>query len=269
MRVIRVFSWIVGILAALITFAWIGLLIPARPFARPAAGPEPATVPIPDDLPPPVARYAQAVFGEAIPVTQSAQITGRGTLVLNGLSLPARFKFYHDAGNAYAHHLQITWYGLPVLTVNEHYLDGVATMHLPGETITDTPEINAGAYQALWGEGIWLPAVWFTDERARWEPIDDHSARLVLADAAPEEQFIVHFDPQTGLVTEMVAQRYQNPGDADRVRWTNHAITWGTFGGVRVPTLAETQWADDRPWAVWRVEDVSFDVDVSAGFPTG
>ncbi len=262
--VMRVLA-VIGFFAAMVFIGWLGTMVPARSFERPAFPPAPDTVPIPDDLPPPVARYARAAFGEEIPVIHSAQITGRGKLVLNGLALPARFQFYHDAGNAYAHYIQITWFSLPVLTVNELYQNGVATMQLPGETISDTPENNAAAYQALWGEAIWFPSIWFTDERARWEPIDEHSARLILADAAPEEQFTVYFDSQSGLITEMVTQRYRDPGDPERLRWTNRVVTWGTLAGMRVPVVAETQWADERPWAVWRTQDVTVNLDVREG----
>jgi hypothetical protein len=263
----RVLLWIIGGLAGLVGIVWVGTRVPARPFDPPAAGTPPETVPVPTALPSPVARYAQAVFGDRIPMTDSAQITGRGTLVLNGLALPARFKFYHDAGNAYAHHIQVTWFSFPVLTVNESYQNGVATMNLPGETIHDAPEINAAAYQALWAEAIWFPALWFTDERVHWEPLNDNSARLILEDAAPDERFTLYFDPQTGLLTEMVAQRYRNLGDPARHRWTNRAVTWAALAGVQVPIIAETQWDDERPWAVWRVEDITLNLDVRGAFP--
>ena len=220
------------------------------------------TVPIPDDLPAPVARFAAATFGDAIPVTDSVQITGRSTLHLNGLTLPARFKIYHDAGDAYYHYIQVTWFGIPVLTVNERYMDGVGIMDIIGEPIVDQPATNAAAYQALWAEAVWFPAIWFTDERVTWEARDDNSAILHLADAPENEHFIITFDPETGLFTEIITERYRDTDITAHRRWTNRALGWETIEGVMLPTLAETQWDDEQPWAIWRAEDIALNVEV-------
>ena len=261
---LRILLGIVATVAALLGIGWLGLRVPAAPYETPTDAPGlTERVPLADDLPIPVARYAEAVFGDNVPVVTSAVVVGRGRLRLNGLSLPARFRFYHDAGQAYYHDIQVTWFGRPVLTVDERYLNGVALMSVPGDLIEDEPNVNAAANQALWGEAIWLPSVWFTDERVQWEPIDENSARLIIPDAASEEQFTVYFDPQTHLLTHMETVRFQESGDITRTRWTNRAVEWGTFDGVQVPTVAETQWADELPWAVWQVERVLYNRDVT------
>lgn len=251
-------------LAALIGAGWLGFRIPARrPRPLPAAPADfPAeTVPIPDDLPAPVARYARAVFGDSIPVIRSAVISGRARLRIKGLTLPARFRFYHDAGQAYYHQIQLTWFGRPVLSVHERYLDGEAILALPGERIEENPQTNAAANQALWAESVWLPAVFFTDPRVRWEAVDAHTARLVLPDADPEEALIAVFDAQTGLLTDMHTCRYQQPDATGRTRWINRVLAWGTFHGLRAPRLADLRWGQEAPWATWTVDDIQYNVD--------
>jgi hypothetical protein len=86
---------------------------------------------LPDDVPAPVARYYRATFGGRVPEVESAVITAHGYLRLAGVSLPARFRFTHLAGRAYRHYIEGTWLGLPVLKVNEWYLDGHARLELP------------------------------------------------------------------------------------------------------------------------------------------
>jgi len=33
---------------------------------------------------------------------------------------------------------------------------------------------------------------------------------------------------------------------------------------VMVPVEAETQWDDNDPWAVWHIDDILYNIDVSA-----
>jgi hypothetical protein len=264
MKWLRLLVGTVIVIVSLTVIGWIGLLIPAPRFRTTQPGlSDSEALPIPDDLPAPVTRYARVAFGESIPRVESAIIVGRADMTFNGLTFPGRFKFYHDLGRAYYHELQLTWFRLPILTVHERYKDGNAIMDVPGDRVEDVAEINAAANQALWGEAIWMPSLWFTDPRVRWEAIDAHSARLIVPDAEDAEHFTVHFDPETGLITEMTAMRYQNPGDTERVLWINRPIVWDRVNGVQIPVVAETQWADNAPWAVWRVDEIQINVDVS------
>ncbi len=89
--------------------------------------------PFPPDLPGPVLRFYRQTYGERIPVITSAVITGRATLrpVPGGPTFPARFRFIHEAGRNYRHYIEATWFGLPVLRVNESYLGGVSRRNCP------------------------------------------------------------------------------------------------------------------------------------------
>jgi hypothetical protein len=37
---------------------------------------------------------------------------------------PARFAAYPDAGKEYRHYIEATWFGLPIMKVNELFVDG-------------------------------------------------------------------------------------------------------------------------------------------------
>ncbi|HFQ94378.1 MAG TPA: hypothetical protein ENK32_10235, partial [Anaerolineae bacterium] len=77
----------------------VGLRVQPRPFPP---YPEPTqtltAVPLPSDLPAPVARYYKTSMGDGVPVVETAVISGRGQLRIKGVTFPARFRFTHIAG---------------------------------------------------------------------------------------------------------------------------------------------------------------------------
>jgi hypothetical protein len=266
---------VIGALGAVAAAGWWGLQIKPEPFA---AYPEQTlalpTIELPADLPAPVARYYETIMGNQIPVIESAVISGRGKLRVFGLRFPARFRFTHIAGQGYRHYIEATIFGYPVMKVTEWYLDGKARLELPVGVIENEPKIDTAANLALWGEAIWLPSILVTDRRVRWEAIDDTTARLFvpcdfsqdmpLGGDGEEDTFTVTFDPQTGLIHAMEAMRYKEATDEAKTPWLNEPLGWETFHGIMVPSPAATTWLDEgKPWAVWTIEDVVYNVDVS------
>jgi len=251
--------------AAILGTGWLGLQISSKPFpAYPEQTPALNTIELPTGLPAPVARYYKTISGDQIPVIESAVITGRGRLRIKGISFPARFRFTHIAGQGYRHYIEATVFGYPVMKVNEWYLDGKARMELPVGVIENEPKIDMAANLALWGEAIWLPSVLIADPRARWEAIDDTTARLVVPFGEEEDTFTVAFDPQTGLIRTMEAMRWKEPTSEAKALWINEPLGWQSFHGVMIPSPAATTWLDEgTPWAVWTIEDVAYNVDVS------
>ena len=101
---------------------------------------------------------------------KSVVITGRGSLRFRGISFPARLRFTHDAGQGYRHYIETTIFGYPLMKVNEWYLDGKSRMELPVGVIESEPKVDMAANLGLWGESVWLPSIFVTDPRVRWEP---------------------------------------------------------------------------------------------------
>jgi hypothetical protein len=264
---LKILAALLGVAVVLLGVAWAGLQVPAPSFSFPAASRAPGSVPLPANLPPVVQRYAQVVFGDSVPMVESAVVVGRATIRQNGMALPARLKIYYDASGDYYHYFEVTWFGFPVMTVNERYLDGVSILDLPGEYVENDEKTNHSAIQGFWGEVLaWVPSIVFTDERIRWEVVSDTSARLILPDADAEEMFTVNFDPETGLITDVNAQRYQNSRSVDRIPWYNHILEWGEMNGIPVPVRSQTSWNDEPPWAEWQIEQVIYNTDVSGRF---
>ena len=188
--------------------------------------------------------------------------------------------------------IQLGWFGQPIFTVNERFIDGETILDIPGGRVENDANTNAAANQGLWAEAIWIPSIWFTDERVRWEAVDDTTARLILPNAADEEMFEIRFDAETGLISltgliprglprdcglqpilrsllrsssfsELTTLRYQNPDSPERTRWSSHVIEWQEFNGVMIPSLADLQWGTDKPWVKWQIENVYYNIDVS------
>jgi hypothetical protein len=263
----------VGIVIAVLTLivlGWFGLQIDPRPFPPyPGQAAEAAMVPLPEGLPAPVERFYQTLYGNQVPVVESAVITGRATMRVAGIPFPARFRFTHVAGQAYRHYIEAAWFGLPILKVNERYVDGEAWMGLPFGIVEDEPKIDQSANLGLWAESAWLSPIWLTDPRVRWDPVDAQTALLRVPyqprDGSPAETetFVARFDPQTGRLDTLSSMRYREADDERRTLWINQALKWDGLDGRQAMTVGAVTWFDDgRPWAIFRVEEIAYNVDV-------
>lgn len=260
----KIVLWIFGAIIAFVLLGWVGLQIKPRPFAPvslPASTPE--TVPLPDDLPAPVARFYRAIYGDEVPVIESAVISGRAPMRISGITFPARFRFIYDAGAGYRHYIEATFFGLPLMKVNEYYLDGAGRMELPFGVIEDEPKVNQGANLGLWGESFWFPAVFLTYPRVRWEPVDDVTALLFVPYEDEEEQFVVRFDPQTGRPRLLESMRYKGAESEAKTLWLNEVLAWDTVNGHPIFTQGAVTWMDEgTPWVIFTAEEAVYNVDV-------
>lgn len=252
-------------LAALVGGAWVGLQIKPAPFPPFTDSVPPLEhVPLPDDLPQPVARYFRTIMGEQAPVVDTAVISGRATLRFGGIPFPARFRFTYDVGRSYHHNIEATMFGLPLLKADETYSKGAARMVLPFGVTENEPKVDMAANLSLWGEAIWTPSILATDPRVQWEAVDETTARMVVPFGEQEDSFIFTFDPQTGLMVDGVAQRFREADDQEKIPWRLEPLGWQTFNGVQIPSPAAVRWMDqEQPWAVFDLEEVRYNVPVS------
>lgn len=254
---------LLGVMLFLGLLLWVGLQIKPASFAAfPQDSPQIQTQPLPKGLPAPVERFYQQIYGAEIPEIESAVISGRAVLRIAGLRFPSRFRFTHLAGQGYRHFIETCWFGVPVFKVNETFLEGQGHLELP-TGVFEGPRINQGANLGLWSENVWMPAVWLTDPRVRWQAVDEETALLVVPFGTEEAQIVVRFDPQTGMITWMESMRYQDEESLQKTLWMNHAVEWKEIDGYLLPAQAALIWMDQgTPWAEWEVEDVVYNVQV-------
>jgi hypothetical protein len=257
------FSKIALGLATLAVAGYAGTLV--KPAAFPSYGQHAAieTTPLPQGLPTPVERFYRQLYGDQVPVIRSAVITGRASMTIGGVTLPARLRFVHEAGKGYRHYFEVTYYGLPIMRVNERYLDGRELMELPFGAF-EGPTYDQAGNLGMWAELLaWAPAALLTDPRVRWEAVDATTAWLVVPFEETEDRFLLRFDPDTGMLALSEAMRYQD-ATPRKTLWLNQG-TFGTVSGYTLSTRGEAIWQDNgRPWAAFSAEEVVYNTDVSA-----
>jgi hypothetical protein len=255
------------ILAILFLLGWLGLQVKPRPFAPfPQESPELKTVPLPKGLPAPVERFYITVYDDQVPVIDSAVIKGRAVIKPFGIKFPARFIFVHNTGKDYRHYIEATWFGIPFMKVNESYVGGNSHFELPIiGTLDNDPSTSQAANLAVWAEAAWFPSIWITDPRVRWEPIDDNTALMFVPSGDEEENFVMRFNPDTGLLDSMEAMRYRDSGpNAKKVLWITRSIDGKKIQGTKLDAVGSATWLDQGiPWAVFTLEEVKYNVDVT------
>lgn len=256
---------IVIILFVLVLLGFIGLQIKPAPLAPLASQPKDlGSMPISSDLPLPVARFYERIYGSQIPILETAVLTGRAELVFMGITFPSRFRFTHVAGYDYHHRIESTLFGIPIMKVDESYISGYARMVLPVGTFEGEPKLNQAANLTLWAEALYFPAVFLTDDRVEWEAVDENTAFLHVPFEENRETFVVEFDEETGLVSSLEIMRYKEADSPEKTRWTIDAIEWDEVNGQQVPRIASITWGDmEKPWAVFDIEQVDLNTDTS------
>lgn len=265
-RVITVTGRVVAFLGALAGFALMGLRVRPANLALPDEEREDlGAVDTPTDVPAPVRRFFLTAYGDKAPRVESLVVYGRARADF-GIWVPLRYRLVHRPGHEFERYMEVTWYGRTVLKALDRYVDGRGMTGPMGREATG-PAVDQGANMILWAEAPLIPSLWITDQRIRWQPIDETSARLVFPFGDADDELTVHFDPQSNLITRITALRHRDE-DSGRIPWHADFLAWQVVDGARVPKRIAITWADQgRPWSTWDLEHVLWNVDVAGLLP--
>jgi hypothetical protein len=262
----KLFMIIAAILLGIVLLGWLGLQIKPRPFSPyPEKTPALNTVPLPAGLPAPVERFYKTVYGNEIPVIETVITKGRAFIAPFGVKLPARFLFVHNAGQDYRHYIEATWFGIPIMKVNEGYVDGKSFFEGPMGNIYDDPSTNQAANLAVWAEAAWFPSIWITDPRVHWEAVDEKTALMYVPFEDTEENFVMRFNTETGLLDSMEAMRFRDSGpQAKKILWITRNVEGKKIEGAKLDAVGTATWLDQGiPWATFTLEEVNYNANVS------
>ena len=178
--------------------------------------------------------------------------------------MPARYRFTHVAGKDYRHYVEACWLGIPFLKVNERYIDGASFFEIPIIGKDSGPKVDWSASQGMWAESWQFPALFVTDARVKWLPVDDQTAVLVVPFKETAQQFVIRFDPATALPIWTETMRYHTSSSAEKTLWMTQALKYEELCGVLANTVGSATWMDyGKPWATFTLKDARFNVDVS------
>jgi hypothetical protein len=258
-------------LALLGSAGWLGLRIKPAPFPpHTERTPELGTTELPSDLPEPIRRHFRASLGERVPRIESAVVWGRANFMVGGLWTRMRFKGYYVPGREFRRDMEITWFGIPILRGSDAYLGGEGSLEITGLVNTSSRRENfdQGQNLAMWAEAPFTtPSVLVLDPRVRWEPIDAHTARLIVPFGEREEVLHAEFDPQTGLMRSMSGMRYRNH-EWTKTPWRGEFSEWRMLHGIKVPHRNVAIWEDQgEPYGIFEIEGAEYNVDVSEKIP--
>ncbi len=252
------------VLALLILFVWLGLSVKPADFPRLQSGAtEDNSLTLPDTLPPPVARFYARVAELPVPILRTWAVSGQAILRFGGIPFPARFRFIHRAGRDYAHIMDATIFGWPLLKGFETFIGGKGRLVLPFGVSENSNKINQASNLSLWAESIFLPTVLAAHPGVRWEPVDESTARLFVPFGTGEDRLTVSFDADSGLICAVDAMRYRDESD-NKIPWHGEYSDWKVLDSALMPTMWAIRWMDQKqPWSTWTIHEFMPNIDDS------
>jgi hypothetical protein len=212
-----------------------------------------------DGLPPPVQRFFRAALADGTPLVAAVSLEHRGTFNLAAQG-PDRWIPFTSTQRVTTRRPGFVWDArmamAPGLTVRVHdaYVAGEGILNpavLGLVSLTDlrgtSPEpggVAHGEFMRFVAEAAWYPTALLPSQGARWTAVDEHSAKVTLADGAVSISLMLRFDPGTGLIDSMRAEaRGRTVGKGVVMTpWEGRWSDYAAHGGMKVPMRGEVAW---------------------------
>jgi len=131
---------------------------------------------------------------------------------------------------------------LPLVRARDRYRDGKGNMQIKLGTVfpiadATGAEMDQASLMRYLNEMMWFPTA-FLEANVSFEPVDQTSARVTLADLGKQVTATMHFDEE-GRPTDFVAPRYYREG---LETWSTPITAYGEFGGFKLPVKGKAVW---------------------------
>ena len=223
-----------------------------------------------EGLPAPVQRYLRYSGVVGKPMVTTVRLRQRGRIRQDEQSPWMPFEaeeYYTVSPPAFIWQAGARVAGLPLMRIRDSYVDGAGRMLITAGglvTVGDMQgaEMDQGSMMRYLNEMMWFPAAFLSDY-ITWEPIDEHSARVIMTDHGRRISAVMTFDEE-GRMTNFTGERYRDRGDgtSEPVLWSTPVREYGTFAGVRVPVGGNGVWhleSGDLTYIQIEIVEVAYD----------
>lgn len=224
-------------------------------------------------LPSPVQRYLHTVLKEGQPLVAAVTVTHDGTFNLGESG--EQWKPFTSTERVVTKRPGFVWDGritmMPGLAVGVHdaYVGGEGILHatLFGfVTLADmrgTSEVAQGELIRFLAEAAWYPTALLPSQGARWEAVDDTSAKVTLRDGQTTSTLLCRFN-QAGLIESVRAEARGRAvkGAVVPTPWGGRWWHYDLRDGMRIPLDGEAAWLlPEGPKPYWRgrITSVSYE----------
>jgi hypothetical protein len=101
------------------------------------------------------------------------------------------------------------------------------------------PTVDQAELLRWLGESVWMPTNLLPDEHIKWEPVNDHTARLIFIWNDNKVHYDVYFN-ETGQIIRLETERYMNQNSLKP--WVGHFDNYMNVDGIKVPAKVDATW---------------------------
>lgn len=265
-RLIRILMKIACALIVVIFFGWLGFQFQPKSFSVSSEIIKTTEYQqLPDNLPSQVYKHFRKVFEDKVPIVESSIVWGKAKMNISGIWAPARFIAYYIPEEGFYRYMEVTWYGIPVFKGYDLYTEEKAEFCMVGKVETGD-KIVQGQNLALWGEAVWSPSFFITDNRLKWKEVDKDNVNLSIPYEDNYQNLTIDFNSESGLIKTIEAMRYRGQSE-EKFLWRIDCLEWELFNNVLIPVKTSLTWEGDKgPWSYWIIEGIQYNTEISKGF---
>jgi len=260
----------------LILILWLGFKIPPR-LRIPELGtsnPPPKTMPIPPDLPAPVANYINQIHGQDPGAARSVVVYGQGQFRVRRLPLigylwaPLAWTLHILPGEAFVWQARIYWWRNLIVDGGEEYREGqgrfsMGKKTIEGETMNRSEQVVMWLYTLLYA-----PVAVLEFPGLLWTTEGEHSASLKIPAGEQFLSFRLDFDAHSGRLAQIETQRPASRSG----EFFPYQVKIGAYRSVgnnlTLPTRFSVAWEKDE-YARYEVAGVSMNAPVDEVIAAG